>query len=105
MTARARRAADREQRISSVVDAYLNLVTATPLKYQGISALLVAGVKRLEAHDEVAEALQRIAERAGRNPLGQPADSVSDLHAMLQEVRFDGVNVTGYDAARSKYQK
>jgi hypothetical protein len=107
---RDRRAAEREQRISSVVDAYVSIVTAGPPRYAGISALFVAGVRRLDTHHEIADALKRIEERTGQKPLGRPAESISDLHAMLREVTFDGLTATSYgatnlDAVYEKYRK
>ena len=103
--ARARQSAERERRISDVTDEYMRLVTATPLKYQGVMALLVAGVKRLKSHWEIAEALRRMTERGGQQPLGRPTDSVSDLLGMFREVTFDGANVRGFEAALAKYKK
>jgi hypothetical protein len=102
---RVRRAADREHRISRVVDAYVNIVNAPARRFAGVAALLVAGVKSLETHEEIKEALRQIAERTGQSVLGPPAESVGDLHAMFSEVSFDGTSHTGYEAALAKHRK
>jgi hypothetical protein len=83
----------------------VNVVTASRPQYKGISALLVAGVKRLNTHDEVEDTLKRILERAGQSPLGHHADLVTGLHAFIGEIGFDGLTATGYDAALEKYRK
>jgi len=69
----------REQRISRVVDAYMGIRSIGG--FSGIRALLAAGVKRLESHEEIREALRRIAERTGCDTF------------------------VGYDAAVLKYRK
>jgi len=100
---RARRAAEHAQRISEVVDDYLRYVTAHPPVYQGIWALLLAGVKRLRDNGEIRQALDRIEARTGQRPL-RDVDA-SQLKAFCDEVRVEGTTVVGYDAALTKYRK
>jgi len=103
LTMRTRRAGDREQRISGVVNAYISIRSVGG--FSGVRGLLAAGVKRLESHEEIREALRRIERHMDEDTLGQPADSMSDLHGMLREVTLDGGDVVGYDAAVLKYRK
>ncbi len=100
-----RRAAEREQRINSVVDTYVRIVTTHPIQYQGVHALLIAGVKRLRDNGEIQEALRRSADRAGQHPLGGHATRLdsSALMDFFLEIRLDGLNVVGHNEALSKY--
>jgi hypothetical protein len=104
-TERERRAAEREQRINAVVDGYVRIATNHPLYHQGIAALILAGVKRLQDSQEIQEALQRSAERAGHHPLGKDTAALnpSFLKEFFQEVNFDNPNVVGYKEAVAKY--
>jgi len=77
LNAKVRRAADREQRISRVVDAYVRTVTTHPIQYQGKQALVVAGAKSLRDNSEVLEALRRMTENIGKHPLGGDARTVA----------------------------
>ncbi len=76
----AREAAERERRISHVVEGYLRLATGLQVHDTGVHALIVAGVKELRDSEEIEVALRRIVKRVGVGTFGadlrglKPAD-------------------------------
>jgi len=104
LTVRTRRATERSQRISEVVDDYLRYVIVHPPVYQGMWALLLAGVKRLRDNGEIQQALDRIEARTGQRPLNDV--DAGKLKAFCDEVvKVEGPGVVGYNEALAKYGK
>jgi hypothetical protein len=100
---RARRAAERAQRISEVVDDYLRYVVVQPPVYEGVWALLLAGVRRLRDNREIQLALDRIEARTAQRPLKDV--DVGKPKAFCDEVRVEGPGVVGYNEALTEYGK
>ena len=88
---------DRAQRVRRVVDAYLELVrTAVDT---GLNALLRADVRSLRDGGEVREAVESIARRAVKNPLGKLAPRLEkvDLREFFGLLESNGLQVTNLE--------
>ena len=103
LTKRNRREDQADRRISAVADAFVRVSTTHPIQYQGIQALLLAGVKGLQDNEEIHRALQRIVERTGRHPLGEDGERLDrgSLMAFFKEVQ---INLVNYKQALEKYR-
>ncbi len=101
----SREAAERERRISNVVEGYVRLATGHPIQDGGIHALIISGVRELRDDGEIRDAMQLIVARTGAHPLGADGLRLNPgcLKAFVHEVGIDGPNTLGYQEALEKF--
>lgn len=92
----------REDRIDRVVVEYMHLFTTH--QDTGVHALIVAGVKRLQASEEISDAIGRIVDRAGSHPLVGEARGLApaSLKEFFADVMVRGPGTFGEKEALAK---